>query len=330
MKKFFSQKILWLLVLIPFFLTGSCTKKSTCPVQPTVYLMKDYFPLNEGDEWTWEITAHDSIQEIFFDGDVSLGEPFVDQNGNGIYDPGIDSFDVTMDLNQNGRYDGPLDLWTPGIPYEDLNGDGEFDYPNGIWDKGESFADLDGNNTCGKAIHLTLDLRSQHWNGPLVYLSGGYCFTMHNDNSHWDVTLRWQDAFSNDTLGLRWHAHADPEDWREYLNHMRPITLANAETRIGDTVSYADTSYPEGVVGDTCRWISILEAVENVCVPAGGFQGCLRFKHTASAWVGNMTRYNGTSYWWYAKNVGLVKSEGPNPGEHWRLKSAIINGRSYP
>jgi hypothetical protein len=323
MKKFLAQKILWLLVLIPFFLTGNCTKKSTSPVQPTVYLMKNYFPLNPGDEWILEVSVVDSLPEPFVDGDVNLGEPFLDNNGNGVYDQGIDYFDITMDLNQNGKYDGPNDPWTPGIPFQDRNNNGEYDPPNGVWDEGESFVDLDGNGICSKAINLTLDATIVYHYPPdlLMYRGGLYSCTIYGEPG---VIWACNDAFSNDTLGLRWHGHGDLTDWKDYLKDLKPITIAKANIQIGDTVSYADTS------SANYSWVSIVERVEDVTVPAGIFQNCLKFKTITSEWTGNMEKYNGTSYQWYARNVGLVKSEGPNPGEHWRLKSAIVNGRSYP
>ena len=82
-------------------LVTACTKrKTTAPTEPTVYLMKDYFPLNDGDEWIWETGVGDSsVPEPFVDGDINLGEPFVDVNQNGIYDFGEDY----EDLNSNGE-----------------------------------------------------------------------------------------------------------------------------------------------------------------------------------------------------------------------------------
>jgi hypothetical protein len=288
-----------------------------------VYLMKDYFPLNKGDSWRWEVVVADSIPESFLDGDINLGEPFIDNNGDGIYEPGVDHFDATMDLNQNGRYDGPNDPWTPGVPFQDRNNNGEYDPPNGVWDEGESFVDLDGNGICSKAVNLILDGMIGYHYPPddLEYRSGSYSCTIYGEPG-----VEWvcSDAFSNDTLGLRWHKHGDISDWNDYLKDLTPITIAQANTKIGDTVSYIDTS------SSNYTWISIFEVVEDVFVPAGAFQNCLKFKTIASGWVGNMEKYNGTSYQWYAKNVGLVKSEGPKAEEHWRLKSAEINGKSYP
>jgi hypothetical protein len=318
----FLIKALWVGIIISLVLFGGCTKKkTTAPNEPAKYLMIDYFPLNVYDEWIWDVIAHDSIQEPFFDGDLSLGEPYVDIDSNGRYDFG----EPFEDLNLNGKYDGPNDPWTSGIPYEDLNHDGQYDLPNGVWDAGESFADLDGNMICNKTINLTIGVQVQYALNHLKHCKGGYYITMVNDNPYWFVLFLCEDAFSNDTLGLRWHGHVDPTHWKDYLKEVKPITIANASTRIGDTVSYEDTS-----VTNIYTWISIFEGVEDVIVPGGTFQDCLKFKTLASGWIGNMQKYNGTSYQWYAKDVGLVKSEGTGQGEHWLLKSAKISGKDYP
>jgi hypothetical protein len=62
----------------------------------------------------------------------SVGEPFIDNNGNGVFDPGVDYFIMSLgpenqDLNDNGKHDGPEDPWSPGVPFDDLDGDGERD-----------------------------------------------------------------------------------------------------------------------------------------------------------------------------------------------------------
>jgi hypothetical protein len=324
MKKLFREKILWVSILILFSLLSSCsTKKTTGPVQPATYLMRDYFPLNKRDWWRWKVVVNDSIPEYFQDGDVNLGEPFIDKNYNGIYEEGTDYFDFTMDLNENGKYDGPNDPWTPGVPYKDWNNNGEYDPPNGVWDEDESFVDLDGNGICSKAINLILDaMIGYHYPlDNLEYRSGSYRCTIDGEpGGAWAC----RDGFTNDSLGLRWHEHGDMSDWNDYLKDLTPITIARANTKIGDTISYVDTS------SSNFTWISIFEGIEDVCVPAEAFQDCLKFKTIASGWMGNMEKYNGTSYQWYAKDVGLVKSEGPKVGESWQLESATIKGKSYP
>ena len=85
------------------------------------------------------------------DGDISLGEPFIDVNGDGVYDWSIDTFVVSLDpeknqdLNHNGLYDGPDAYWSPGVPYDDLNKDGEFNLPSREHEPGEPFGDINGN-----------------------------------------------------------------------------------------------------------------------------------------------------------------------------------------
>ena len=83
--------------------------------------------------------------EPYIDGDINLGEPFEDKNGDGVYDPAVDVFNATMDLNGNGDYDGPDADWSLGIPFEDRNKNGRYDSPNSTWDPGEFYTDLNGN-----------------------------------------------------------------------------------------------------------------------------------------------------------------------------------------
>jgi outer membrane receptor protein involved in Fe transport len=89
--------------------------------------------------------------ESFIDGDVVLGEPFTDVDGDGVYSRGIDIFilspdpAINQDLNRNSEYDGPSDPWSPGIPYEDRNRNGVYDAPNFRYDPGEKFTDVNGN-----------------------------------------------------------------------------------------------------------------------------------------------------------------------------------------
>ncbi|HKZ22093.1 MAG TPA: TonB-dependent receptor [candidate division Zixibacteria bacterium] len=121
------------------------------------------------------------LPEPFLDGDINLGEPFTDVDGNAIYEerepfidlapkngvwePGepwterifndyydqvLDKFITCLcpdnnDLNRNGRYDGPNDLWAAGVPFVDRNKNGKFDEKNNTWDPGEPYTDLNGN-----------------------------------------------------------------------------------------------------------------------------------------------------------------------------------------
>lgn len=96
------------------------------------------------DQWkepqAWGATGID-FAETYVDGDINLGEPYVDDNKNGHYDFG----EYFVDLNSNGKYDGPNDRWSSGIPFIDRNNNGTFDYPNGTWDPGEFYVDLNHN-----------------------------------------------------------------------------------------------------------------------------------------------------------------------------------------
>jgi len=323
----FLIKAIWIGVVVSIMLFSGCTtKKSTSPTDTGPFMLREYFPLSQGDEWIWEIVK-DSVPELFVDGDINLGEPFIDTNYNGIHDFGEDY----EDLNSNGKYDGPNDPWSPGIPFIDRNNNGLYEPSNGKWDEGELIIDpdsldsgpwprpargllkatLDGGTWISSDGSVVVGRRSRFL-GP-----GGFFVDRYTD-----------DGFSNDSLGLRWHSHTTgwifaPED---DLKDCGPIAIARASIQIGDSVINADTSDTSGIY----IWISVFEGVENVTTPAGSFRNCLKFKSVASGWTGNMQGFNGTSYQWYAKNVGLVKSEGPSKSDYWLLKSASINGTDYP
>ena len=318
-------------VVVLFTLFGGCTsKKPTSPIDTGPFMMREYFPLSQGDEWIWEVVV-DSTPVIFLDGDINLGEPFVDANYNGRYDSGEDY----QDLNSNEKYDGPNDPWTPGIPYEDRNNNGKYDPPNGKWDEGELIIDpdsLDGEPWPRPArglLKATLD--GGTWissDGSVVvgrrsrFLGSGGVFVMRYNDDH----------FSNDSLGLRWHSHItgwwfSPED---DLKDHGPIIIAKASIQLGDSVISQDTSYIPTCPPAVRTWISVFEVVEDVAVPAGNFYNCLKFRSVVSGWTGNMQGCNGTSYQWYAKNVGLVKLEKPADGVHWQLDSASVAGVTYP
>jgi hypothetical protein len=321
-------------MLALFCLAGGCnTRKTTSPVEPTIYLMKDYFPLNDGDEWIWDMAVlKDSVTEPFVDGDINLGEPFTDIFPNGVHDPG----EPFIDYNRNGIYDGPDDLWTTGVPYEDRNSDGEYDPPNGRWDEGEYFTDLDGNGICNSIQHLHIGVvEAAVSETTSLSADGSVVITRRLRSLGPGPVLPDQytdDGFSNDSLGLRWHLHNDR--WLSFQNdnlkNHGPLIIAEAETGVGDRLVNADTCYAQDGISEIHTWISIFEAVEDVTVRAGTFQECLKFKTIASGWKGNMKQYNGTSYQWYAIHVGLVKSEGPDMLEFWRLQNAETDGAGYP
>jgi outer membrane receptor protein involved in Fe transport len=100
-----------------------------------------------------DVTGADTdAGEIFVDGDVILGEPFIDMDKDGKYNPAVDRFITcncpeNQDLNFNSQFDGPESPYSTGLPYRDLNGNGVYDPPDGAATRqdGEPFIDRNGN-----------------------------------------------------------------------------------------------------------------------------------------------------------------------------------------
>jgi hypothetical protein len=273
-------KIIPLLIVIFLILSCGCTKKKVVtPIEPVTYLMKDYFPLHEGDQWIWE-TRTVSI----------LTEPYVDDNHNG------------------------------------------------KWDEGEPFGDYDSNGVQSQfQIYNTGQLKSGIGGATYVSSDGSIIFGRRSyplgGPPGWSFVIRYtEDGFSTDSLGVRWHSHSDgnPLIRQDDLKEHAPLTLARAITQRGDTVINSDTLYDSNQNEMIFTWVSIFESAETIKTPAGIFWYCLKFKTIASGWTGSMSGYNGTSFQWYARGVGLVKSEGPDEGEYWILKSAMVGSKNYP
>jgi len=171
----------------------SCAKKKVNS-QDLVYVIQDYFPLAEGNSWTYQMNALQIFwTEPTVDGDINLGEPFTDLNGNGVFDwpepygdvnqngqwdPGEDFVDVNcngtydslqetfiscsscpenQDLNHDGRYNSPCEPWRQYIPFLDLNGDGDFDPADASSNNGEPYVDLNGDGYWGVALNVPKD-----------------------------------------------------------------------------------------------------------------------------------------------------------------------------
>ena len=323
MKEKLLKTVICLGTILPVLFVGGCNKKGTHsprePGESAFYLMVDYFPLDYGDSWTWEVVAYE-VQEEFVDGDSSWGEPFTDLNGNGLRDQD----EPYEDVNFNGAYDGPFDPWLPGTPYTDRNSNGEYDAPNSVWNFGELFLDLDDNGVCNKADKLTFYASILYPNPQdHVMIRGGQFPGTYSDGKPGAMSGD-EDGFSNDSLGLRWHGHTDRTSRWDVLAQGKPITIARDTVELGDSVLTVDDPHGYG------SWLSILDGVEDVDVPAGEFMKCLRFKSVALGWSHNMEKYEGVSYQWYAKDVGLVMSTGPAKSQYWILKSASVRGTDYP
>ena len=137
----------------------ACSSSTDSSDRAVHYLDVSGYPIGNPDDYQLFVRVGwlDGY-EPYVDGDINRGEPFTDNNGNGVYDPGIDWFiksgdvSINQDLNHNGAYDGPNSTWAPGIPWVDLNGNGSFDPEDFRYDVGEPFADLNGDGIWEESI----------------------------------------------------------------------------------------------------------------------------------------------------------------------------------
>ena len=224
--------------------------------------------------------------EPFVDGDSIIGEPFIDMNGNGVYDLGIDGFIISlgegnMDLNHNGRHDGPYDPYTVGTPFDDYDHDGVYDYPNFAYDEGEPFHDCnrDGIWTTPAADepkaelyqckHTARDsIRFYRRDSVYKFVSdSGYSIWKPRRDQVWDYHNEDFEAlsrvsFHNDDTGLIFSDRAffmfpvlDPDDFAVGINvdTGRRITVSDTIKPVGirRTVSLGDTLviYEDTLVG---------------------------------------------------------------------------------
>lgn len=121
------------------------------------YILMSY---NYGDHWG-------ILGELYVWWEEVFGEPYLDINGNYVYDEGIDLFFITsdstnMDLNHNGRWDGPDDPWEPGMPFDDLDGNGvprqgEVPYMR-LYAEGVPFCDFNGNGVWDSLPQFAYDM----------------------------------------------------------------------------------------------------------------------------------------------------------------------------
>ena len=222
--------------LLLLLINGCAEKKVTSPdeeEEPARSFWEEYFPLEYGDSWTWEVASY-PVQEKFADGDSSLGEPFEDLNGNGFRDWD----EPYQDVNPNGRYDGPGDPWAADIPWADRNSDGDYDAPNGTWEEGEFFLDLDGNGICNQAETRIVyaSILYPYPEDQVVIRGSQFLGTYSNGEpgGMWGEV----DEYSNDTLGLRWHGHGD-RVLGDFIGAFcfYPIAIARDSVEPGDSLS---------------------------------------------------------------------------------------------
>ena len=313
-----------ILAAISILFVGCAENVANPPEEKTTYAIADYFPLQMSDEWTWGAHSRDSIPEPYRDGDSCLGEPFIDVNGNGVYDLGVDGFisycgdPTNQDFNCNGGWDGPNTCGqVPDVPFVDFNGNGTYDFPEGQYDIGELYLDLneDGTRDYTKEFDVKMTVSGRAYSyydgSPYMVLA-----SMYDTVGLICYRVEYVNGFSLDTLGLRWHSHSYFAGWYDILKYgdVKPIVISAESLQVGYSHTQADTFW-----ADTLVWTSTLIGVEDVTVQAGTFNDCLKFRFIASGWTESMEKFNGTSYWWLAKDVGLVKVQGPET-ESWVLK----------
>jgi hypothetical protein len=135
--------------------------------------------------------------------------------------------------------------------------------------------------------------------GPITI--GGYTVIKMQDELS-DYYMLW----TNDSNGLRCWGDS------EHI-FSSPIKYANASAKVGDKIT-------QTIDGQTV--INEFVGVENVTVPAGTFQNCVKIKTTYP---------DKEVYRWLAKDVGQVKlyRTDINKTVIWELTYAVVNGVTY-
>ncbi len=259
------------------------------------------------------------VEGYWVDGDSIIGEPFIDSNHNGVYDPGVDGFvmaadpAVNMDLNRNGRYDGPYDLYYPGEPYEDYNQNGVYDAPEQAYDIGEPFFDVNGNG-----IH------DDSPRGGGLILQGGWRHDTSSSVYHWfyrDSVARWESplgqVFVFPTHSQVWNQSAQDYRWDPLVNvyystdslkfqdnatWMIPLAELGEATTGVDTVQMIRIATP----GLTARMRRTTELGQSIEIESLTYEGLLRIRFDQFVLFDN-TADNSIFYeFYFSKDLGLL------------------------
>lgn len=113
------------------------------------------------------------------------------------------------------------------------------------------------------------------------------------------------------------------------LTYQPPMRLANKTVKIGEVL--ADSVKIIDITGKTVLEFKVttefLSHTDVVDCGAGKFTDCLKLRAVVqNARVG----LNDTSYSWFAKNIGNVKSGSPGQFNLSTLDSALVRGVKYP
>ncbi len=165
-------RILFLTVVGTGAMLLSCGKSAPTGESEPTYTFADFVHFDITERILVRCLPPRSLEtsEMVLTWEQSLGEPFIDINGNGVYDQYIDSFimcacSLNHDLNHNGRHDGPDDPWDPGIPFDDINGNGTFQpkgaYPN-YYQPGLPFCDFNRNGVYDSVLEYAHCMVKSH------------------------------------------------------------------------------------------------------------------------------------------------------------------------
>ena len=101
--------------------------------------------------------------------------------------------------------------------------------------------------------------------------------------------------------------------------------------KIGQTLSYTNEEHRSDPAGTRLRLRvdSIIDAVEDIQTAAGNFEKCIKVRATV-VYLDSTTSpfFSGEAVWWYAKGVGVVKSQMPEGDSE--LVFARIGSRTWP
>ncbi len=184
------MRVLYLFIMIfaaGIYITGCGDEETTTGPGAVTYTYSEFVHFDSTEYRLVKRDIPDLFREIpepLVNGEQSLGEPFTDMNGNGVYEAGIDTFlisdnpDINQDLNGNDQYDGPDDPWSEGIPFDDFDGNGEYrvDPGNNIsgYEPGLPYSDYNENDKHDGDLKALYGIA--HWK--VGFLFGGVKYTL--------------------------------------------------------------------------------------------------------------------------------------------------------
>ena len=307
-----------------FLTMCSCDSNPQGPTGPVdIGTLDDWIAFDESNYYS---TAEWPRPEPHYNGDYIIGEPFTDVNGNGVFDEGTDVFEFPADdLNDNGKYDGPNDPWSPGVPYDDLNGNGLYDDPrhNPYYEDGDPFLDLNGNGVWDYPalyavvhwLHYDTYITATRW--CVEYCDSAALFTSDSDRKYWlprkhedwwdyllerprrDTTL----VFDLSDSGLTLSSH-------RYNNNTLLHVLPRGDVILGS--SRVMTSH--GGIGDSTSFLRSVSHGEQLEIYGETFDDllCVRFE---DAWPDNDSIRVSPDHGWelyFARDHGVMAVHTPS------------------